>query len=201
MASPSLQQRQAQGSHLPSPQKARQIFQSALRYAQGNSRPALAISPDSRGGIIINKGYYSDFIGPGAALVNRHDLQGNQVVPVGKLKFRPLQTPEERQAALHRRVDYLRSLEEIARSPVALRRSCQIVEQLCEWITESEAQNVSNTLVASLVGVTPMAVQLAWRSHRESLSDDAFETLDRELLESDEHIRARALMQARLPAL
>jgi hypothetical protein len=148
------------------PQRARKIFQAALRYAQGNSRPALAISPDCHGGILIRKSHYSDFIGPGAAIVNRHDLQGNAVVPVGRLKFVPLKTPEERQCALGKRVEYLRTLEEIARSPVALRRSCQIVGYLCHWLTETDAKAIPHELVASLVGVMPLAIELAWRSHR-----------------------------------
>ncbi len=204
------------------PQRARLIFQSAIRYAQGNSRPALAISPHCRGGIIIKKGHYSDFIGPGAAVVNRHDLQGNKVVPVGRIKFVPLKTPEERQTALSQRVAYLRTLEEIARSPVALRRSCQIVDYLCNWLGESDAQSIADELVASLVGVIPLAIQLAWRTHEaaESATDpsnaqgaanpaetnkaDNHETnKDEEELGSLEYqdARQRAMMQSRLPSL
>ncbi|NJR69669.1 MAG: hypothetical protein HC771_14155 [Synechococcales cyanobacterium CRU_2_2] len=201
-----------------SPQRARQIFQAALRYAQGNSRPALSISPDCRGGIIIKKHHYSDFIGPGAAIVNRHDLQGNAVVPVGRLKFVPLKTPAQRQLALGKRVEYLRALEEMARSPVALRRSCQIVEHLCHWLTEADAKAIPDALVASLVGVMPMAIELAWRSYRDegdeqtaiqfacedSLTGDHLREgghlRDEALLESQD-AHGQALLRSRIPSL
>lgn len=206
----------AQRSVATDPQRARLIFQSAIRYAQGNSRPALAISPQCHGGIIIKKGHYSDFIGPGAAVVNRHDLQGNKVVPVGRIKFVPLKTPEARQGALSQRVAYLRTLEEIARSPVAIRRSCQIVEYLCDWLGESDAQAITDELVASLVGVVPLAIQLAWRTRKASeptseLNPESnhHSPYDHETCNSDEDLGSleyqdanqRAMMQSRLPSL
>ncbi len=194
-----------------SPQQVRQIFQAAIRYSQCSSRPVLAIAPEARGGIIIQKAHYADFIGPGAALVNSFDLRGNKVIPVGTIRFCPLRNAEDRQRALGKRVEYLRTLEEIARSPVPLRRSCQIVERLCEWLPESEAAAISHELVGNLVGVMPLAVQMAWRSYRSRLNDDTMSAAEEEagsaeeigsdLLESVAQVNTRSLLQSRLPSL
>lgn len=126
-------------------------------------RTQLAIAEDCQGGILIRKAFYNDFIGPGAAIVCRLDLKGT-LQTVGEVKFQPLQTSAERQQALLRRVAYLRTLANIARSPVPLRRSCQIVEQLCQWVPEAAARSLPAEAIADLVGVTPTAVKLAWRS-------------------------------------
>lgn len=129
------------------------------------ARAQIALAEDCRGAIVVEKPFHTDFIGPGAAILYRWDVAGMRLHPVGNVRFKPLQNSEERRRALETRIEYLSALAAIARSPVALRRSCQVVQQLCQWVPRTVVEEIPVELVAQLVGAPVLAIKMAWRTY------------------------------------
>jgi hypothetical protein len=157
------------------------------------ARTQIALAEDCRGAIIVEKPFHTDFIGPGAAILYRWDVVGMRLHPFGDVRFKPLQSSEERRRALETRIEYLTALAAIARSPVALRRSCQVVQQLCQWVPRTVVETIPVELVAQLVGAPELAVKMAWRTYghlqttanpwttfplNQDAGDDEFETAE-----------------------
>lgn len=126
----------------------------------------LALKPDCHGGLILHKGFYADFVGPGAAVGGSFDIKCTSVYVAGVVEFNVPETFAERQEAFKNRLNYIKLLEQIALEPSSPRRAQLILQQLCEWLGETEAHKIPRELVAKLAGLHP--VQKQWRSSSNS---------------------------------
>jgi hypothetical protein len=132
-----------------------------------------ALDPNYPGGLILFKSFYTDFAGPGSAIGGEFDRHCTAIYPVGPIRIQIVSTHVARQQTLHQRMTYAEKLANIASMPVSLRRSCMVVDCLCEWLSPAIAEQVSHELISKLVSISPVAVQLAWQARYNRLPRSA----------------------------
>ncbi len=120
------------------------------------------IAPDSVGGLLLIRPFYVDFAGLGAAVGGTIDDACTQVIPLGRVRLRPLQTLRDRQEALEIRATYAEQLADIITRPTATERAQALIQQLHQWLPGNLALVISATQAAGLVGVLPTTVTQAW---------------------------------------
>lgn len=123
----------------------------------------LALKPECRGGLIVQKSYYADFVGPGAAVGGSFDVNCTSVYVIGEVEFYAPTTYTERQDAFQKRVSYLKKLSEILSVHAPIHRACLIIRQLCLWVGVNQSRSIPVELIARLGGLMPQSVALAWQ--------------------------------------
>ncbi len=118
----------------------------------------LALAPDCQGWLLIQKPYFAELVGPGAAVGGSFDVRCTYVYVIGKVRFQAPTTPAERRQAYQQRIHYIERLQEIAAEPSPLRRACSMVHQLYEWCGMDEVNRIPSELIALLIGVLPSTV-------------------------------------------
>ncbi len=124
------------------------------------------ITPDSQGALLLVKGFYVDFAGPGAAVGGEFDHTCTAVYVLGSVQLRPLQPQHDRGDAIQIRLTYAEQLAAIAALPNAKHRAQQIVHQLTDWLPGNLSFLVSEDLAAGLVGVLPTTIRWAWQANQ-----------------------------------
>ncbi|XGV99112.1 MAG: hypothetical protein ACAF41_09260 [Leptolyngbya sp. BL-A-14] len=127
----------------------------------------LFVAPEYQGGLILQKPFYTDFVGPGAAIGASFDSSCTAIHPLGIVNFRVPTTLRERQQAYQKRIHYSDRLAEIASTYQASRRAALIVAQLCEWVGVEEAQKIPLELVAQMAGVSTKLIRTVWDQRAE----------------------------------
>lgn len=125
----------------------------------------ISLAPDCQGGVVLQKPFYTDFAGPGAAIGGRFDETCTAIRIIGTVKFQVLSTHAECQQALQARLGYIERLCSIASSPCALYRAALMLNQLCDWVGIYEASEIPPAWVAQLAGVQPKTIELAWKKY------------------------------------
>ena len=123
----------------------------------------LVLKPNCRGGLIIQKPFYADFVGPGAAVGGSFDIQCTSVYVIGEVEFDVPATYEERQQAFQSRIAYIQKLEEILSVSSSIHRACLMIRQLSLWLGVSHVRRIPLELIAQLGGVLPKTVSVAWQ--------------------------------------
>lgn len=127
----------------------------------------LSLTPNSQGGLILQKPFYADFVGPGAAIGSSFDVNCTLVYAIGAVEFGVPTTLTERQQAFNRRMAYSQRLQAITVQEAPLYRSIVILNQLCKWVGAEEARNIPDDLVARLAGVLPKTIKVARKTYVE----------------------------------
>jgi hypothetical protein len=125
----------------------------------------LSLTTNCQGGIILQKPFYADFVGLGAAVGSSFDVNCTSVYVIGAVKFCASTTYSERQQAFQKRMAYSQQLQEIAEVEAPLDRALLILRQLCEWVGAEEAKKIPEELVARLVGLLPKTVEFARKTY------------------------------------
>ncbi len=141
--------------------------QAMLSGVAQDDQPRLFVSPEHQGGVLLQKPFYVDFVGPGALLDGRIDAGYKAMYSIGTVHLSVAMTLEERSKARQQRLAYSCRLAEIARFYDARRRAIAIVQQMCEWVGEDNAQLMSPDLMGRLVGVFPKTIRAAWLQRAE----------------------------------
>lgn len=123
----------------------------------------LVLKSNSRGGLIIQKPFYADFVGSGAAVGGSFDIQCTSVYVIGEVEFDVPASYEERQQAFQTRIAYIQKLEEILSVSSSIHRACLMIRQLSLWLGVSHVRRIPLELIAQLGGVLPKSVSVAWR--------------------------------------
>jgi hypothetical protein len=129
----------------------------------------LAIATDCQGGLILQKPFYAEFVGPGAAVGGVFDIQCTSAYVLGNVQFLELTTYAERQQAFQKRIALIEKFQEavlVEASP--LHRACLIVNQLYQWFGVDETKRIPNELLAQLVGVLPGTIAIAWQQYTQN---------------------------------
>lgn len=121
----------------------------------------LALSANSQGGLLIQKPFFAEFAGPGAAVGGSFDVKCTFVYVLGTVEFQAPATYAERQEAFQQRMTYLQKLQEITSEEAPLSRARSIVNQLNQWCGIDEVNNIPNELIAQLIAVFPETVAIA----------------------------------------
>lgn len=125
----------------------------------------LALTSDCRGGLIIQKRFYADFVGPGAAVGGSFDVNCTSVYAIGKVEFYAPTTYEERQQAFQMRITYTQKLGEILLELAPLPRAFLIINQLSQWLGVDKVKKIPPELIAQLGGVLPRTAAIALQKH------------------------------------
>lgn len=121
----------------------------------------LSLTSDCRGGIILQKRFYADFAGPGAAVGSSFDVTCTSVYVIGAVKFSASSLYSQRQQSFQKRMAYSRRLQEIAGMEVPSKRAFWILDQLYQWVGAEETKKIPDELVAQMAGLLPKTVDLA----------------------------------------
>lgn len=126
---------------------------------------SLTMNPTS--GIILQKPYFAEFIGPGAAVGGMFDLQCVTIYTLGKVEFTVPSTVEERQQAFQRRMADIEKMQTLCQSDVPLARSIEFLGMLCDRFGSEQIQSIPNDVLAKVVGVLPSTIVMAWQAQKE----------------------------------
>jgi hypothetical protein len=149
----------------PQPNARAGISHLSLPHALLQEQPVLGLAPTSRGGLILRKSFYADFVSAGAAIGGRSDQQYTEIYVIGQVKLQTLLLPVERQRACQRRMACIQTLARISSTPSSPQRALLIVNQLCDWVGIGTASEIPVEWVASLAGVLPKTVRQAWQKY------------------------------------
>jgi hypothetical protein len=126
----------------------------------------LAIASTCDGWLILKKPFYTELIGPGAAVGGSLDAQCQAAYIIGGVALSTPKTPKQRQHALQQRQRYCTILQEIAQQKPSSERARLLIQQLNEWLGSDYAQSISPELAAQLIGVLPETIAIAWQRYR-----------------------------------
>jgi hypothetical protein len=125
----------------------------------------LSLTPGCKGGLILQRPFYADFVGAGAAVGSSFDVNCISVYAIGTVEFCAPTTLSERQQAFEQRMAYSQRLQEIAGEEAPLHRSILMLNQLREWVGAEEAKKIPDELVARLAGVLTKTIKVARQTY------------------------------------
>lgn len=125
----------------------------------------LALTPDSKGGLILQKQFHADWIPPGALLGGCYDLDCQRVYVAGKIRFYAPDSRHERAQSLQRRIDSIAELQDVINEPSSFRRAFRVLRHLSAFLSYRDMRQIPHELLAQLVGVNPSTVALFWRRY------------------------------------
>jgi len=102
-----------------------------LALMEQSTQP-LAVTSQSRGGLILVNHHYSDLIGPGSRLIWPRHFHCQGIYAVGTVELCELSSSQARQRSLHNRIMGLSILSRILQDFDPIRRACLLVNLLCQ---------------------------------------------------------------------
>jgi hypothetical protein len=123
----------------------------------------LAVTDSESSGIILQKPFFAEFIGPGAAIGGLFDLKCVTIYTLGKAEFTAPATQEERQLAFRRRMDDITAMQNLCQSDVPLKRAIDLLDMLCDRMGTDEIRSIPNEVLAKIVGVMSGTIAMAWQ--------------------------------------
>jgi hypothetical protein len=154
------------------------------RYSQGflplsllKEGKLLYVTPRSQGGLIVQKEFYADFVGPGAVIGGSFDEHSTSVYVIGQVEVQILESGKAREQAFQRRMAYSAELSKIVGTISSLHRAYRMLEQLSAWIGSDEARKIPVELIARLAGVFPRTIVQVLQQRPPRIDHDAMDTL------------------------
>jgi hypothetical protein len=123
----------------------------------------LAVTDSEPAGIILQKPFFAEFIGPGAAIGGLFDLKCVTIYTLGKAEFTAPATQEDRQLAFRRRIDNIAAMQTLCQAEAPLRRAIDLLDMLCARMGTDEIRSIPNAVLAKIVGVMPGTIAMAWQ--------------------------------------
>ncbi|WP_404788285.1 hypothetical protein [Altericista sp. CCNU0014] len=123
----------------------------------------LAVTDGATSGIILQKPFFAEYIGPGAAIGGLFDLKCVTIYALGQAEFTAPATLEERQEAFRRRIDQIETMQTLCQEEVPLRRAIDLLDMLCDRFGIDEIRSIPNDVLAKVVGVLPGTIAMAWQ--------------------------------------
>ncbi|MEO1145198.1 MAG: hypothetical protein AAFY26_06340 [Cyanobacteria bacterium J06638_22] len=124
----------------------------------------LVVNKRQRNGLLIVKGFYAEFAGPGAIVGGNFDRDCRRVIPVGDLCLAPPSNHDECQEAYLIRRQWIRLTQQFTDSSgPAVGRARMILNQFETYFDARAVQKLPDEAFALLVGVFPHTVRLARR--------------------------------------
>ncbi|NMG58941.1 hypothetical protein E1H12_10530 [Geitlerinema sp. P-1104] len=125
----------------------------------------LALTEDSKGGLILQKGFYCDWIPPGSLVGGCYDIDCTRIHVSGKVRFYAPNSQQERSQALQKRMGSIADIQDILNEPSSFRRAFLILRHLSQWLSYREMRGIPHELLAQLVGVNPSTVRVFWKRY------------------------------------
>lgn len=128
----------------------------------------LSLAQNHPAGLILQKPYYAEFIGPGSAIGGMFDLQCVTVHALGQAELNVPETLDERQDAFQKRMENIEQMQNICDKDLPIERAVAVLEMLSQHFHQEEIQTISNDILAKLVGVLPSTIAAAWQQLSQS---------------------------------
>ncbi len=123
----------------------------------------LSVANNSDAGVILQKNFFAEFVGPGAAIGGMFDVGCVKIYTLGKGELSTPATLIERQQAFHRRIEDIEMMQKLCQSEAPLQRSIDLLELLCDRFSLPEVRKIPNDVLAKTVGVFPNTIVMAWQ--------------------------------------
>ncbi len=123
----------------------------------------LAVTDRVTSGIILQKPFFAEYIGPGAAIGGLFDLNCVTIYTLGQAEFTAPATLEARQEAFRRRIDHIEAMQTLCQAEVPLRRATDLLDMLCDRFGIEEIRSIPNDVLAQVVGTLPSTIAMAWQ--------------------------------------
>jgi hypothetical protein len=123
----------------------------------------LALSQHDSTGLIVQKPFHAEFVGPGAAVGGMFDVQCVTIHTLGKAEFTVPECEEERQQAFQRRLEDITVIQVLC-DEVPLKRAIALLELFrTRQFSLEEIQTIPHEVLGKLVGVLPSTIDMAWQ--------------------------------------
>ena len=126
------------------------------------SGQVLAVCGSEGAGLIIQKPFFAEYVGTGAAIGGLFDLQCVTVYTLGEVTLTVPEDKEGRQSAFQKRIEDIEAMQELCQLDSPLERGVKILTQLCSQYDTFEVKSIPNDVLAKLVGVLPSMISEAW---------------------------------------
>ena len=93
----------------------------------------LAVTDSLSAGVILQKPYFAEFVGPGAAVGGMFDIECVTLYALGEAEFTVPATLEERQQAFRRRIEDIEMMQQLCESDVPLRQMKSVQFRTMFW--------------------------------------------------------------------
>ncbi len=131
------------------------------------SSTLFAISEQKKSGIILQKKYYAEFLGPGAAIGTPLEEKYANVILIGSPTLVPIETRTDRQRAYSRRIQWMRWLEKIASSGTPTQRAEKLLSSFEAFFGADLVAQLPGEVLALLIGVFPETMQaVQWEQNQ-----------------------------------
>jgi hypothetical protein len=130
-----------------------------------SSGQVLSISQDCQGWLILQKPFYAEFVGPGAAVGGSFDIQCKSIYTIGTVQFDLPADHGERRKAFQHRIEYIQRIQDILLEDAPISRADKLIHQLCAWVGLEDARGIPLEIAARLIGVMPKNIEIAWNMH------------------------------------
>lgn len=114
-------------------------------------------------GVILQKRYYAEYIGPGAAIGGQLDLECVSIHMLGAVEYDIPKNDEMRYGAFQKRIKNIEQFQEICEISSPVHRGIAVLEMLSQQFSLEEIQLIPNKLLAMLVGVAPSTITATWK--------------------------------------
>ncbi len=120
----------------------------------------LIVNSRRRNGLILYKGHYAEFAGPGAIVGGIFDASCVQAIPVGDLSLLYPSNYDERQKAYLIRRQWIRQTHQFTDKTVAFTRAESILSQFENYFDPETVAQLPDEAFAMLVGVLPQTIRM-----------------------------------------
>lgn len=125
----------------------------------------LAVSEHKKSGLILCKGFYAEFAGPGAAVGSLVEQNYQAVIAIGCPKILLVNTLDERRRAYGRRIQWGRWLHKIVENPDPVLRAERLLTGFEEFFGRQIVLSLPVELLALLAGVFPSTIEQVRSQH------------------------------------
>ncbi len=130
------------------------------------SVPLLTVSERKKSGLILCRNYYAEFVGPGAVIWSPGQPDYQTALAIGSPDLVTVNTPEERQQAYGRRIQWLRWIQKIAGQPEPTVRAEKLLSGFEAFFGYSTVLQLPSEVLALLIGVFPATIdQVRGQTH------------------------------------
>ena len=121
-------------------------------------RKLYRIVPNCRGGVILQKRFYTELIWPGSALGGTIDTAVTGIFAFGNTALEVPNTPIERQQAFQVRLSQSNSLQKLMQQKSEPKRAYLLFEQLNGLVGMEEIASIPAYLIGQLIGLAPNTI-------------------------------------------
>jgi len=120
----------------------------------------LIVNARRKNGLILYKGHYAEFAGPGAIVGGTFDASCLRAIPVGELSLLYPANYEQRQPAYLIRRQWIRLTTQFTEKSVAFNRAQSILTQFENYFDLDTIAQLPDEAFAMLVGVLPQTIRM-----------------------------------------